>query len=114
MLALAASAPKAVAAEAEGAVRDMLTPDCPPPMVGYAGGMPASTGLSLAQKLASRAVKQSRRRAYAKEQAINACHSMSKAAKRAYIQDAHEEAQGLDYQFAKLMGWTNDEREDWQ
>lgn len=115
MLALAASSPKAVAAQAEEAIRDVMAPDYGQPSIGgpmTATGGPGG-GMNLAQRLAGRVAKQARKRAYAKAEAINACHSMSKAAKRAYVEDAHSAARGLDYQFAKLMGWTDGEQEDW-
>jgi len=113
MLALAASSPKAVAAQAEEAIRDVMAPDYGPPHGSSSSVRGPGSSMNLAQRLAGRVAKQARKRAYAKEAAINACHSMSKAAKRAYAQDAHSAAHGLDYQFAKLMGWTDVDQEDW-
>ncbi len=113
-----ATAPRAVEAQAMEALNQALsrTPDdyagqASPPAT--ATGSPES--LTPEQLIMKRLVRDANKERRRRINALYACRSMSKAARRAYIRDAREQSDSLELKFAKLMGWRaeNDDFDEW-
>ena len=105
VIAALAAAPKAVEEQAVEVLRDRLFDHGEPPStLGY-GGPPPGQPLSIEQLAMKQLMADAERETRRRTRAIRACHSMSPAAKEAYMRDARQASEPITMKWAKLMGW---------
>lgn len=108
-IAALAAAPKAVEAQAMEVLRDQVfnTDEMAPPM-----GAAGHQRLTLEQMAMKPFWVEANRKARMEMAAIRRCHSMSPAAKAAYIKAAQEKSAPILLKFSKLMGWIGPDADE--